>query len=65
MLPQKSIVPPTPLTDAEVLKTLKDMEDVIRYRLRMTEIVPVEMAKYRIGMVTGRLIKRTGPDDIL
>jgi hypothetical protein len=50
-LPQKLIIPLTPLTDAEVLKTLKDMEDVIRYRLRMTEIIPVEMAKYRIGMV--------------
>ena len=25
------------------------MEDVIRYRLRMSEIVPVEMAHFRIG----------------
>lgn len=47
--PQKLIIAPPPLTDAEVLKTLSDMEDIIRYRLRMTEIIPVEMSRYRIG----------------
>ena len=26
------------------------MEDTIRYRLKMTELVPVEMGKYRIGV---------------
>ncbi|KAJ7287402.1 mediator complex subunit MED14-domain-containing protein [Mycena rebaudengoi] len=46
---RKMIIPPTPLTDAEVLKTLTDMEDVIRYRLRMHEIIPVEMAQHRIA----------------
>ncbi|KAJ6558514.1 mediator complex subunit MED14-domain-containing protein [Mycena vulgaris] len=46
---KKMIVPPTPLTDAEVVKTLTDMEDVIRYRLRLHEIVPVEMAQHRIA----------------
>ncbi|KAK0461040.1 mediator complex subunit MED14-domain-containing protein [Desarmillaria tabescens] len=46
---KKSIIPPRPLTDAEVLKTLTDMEDVMRYRLRLTEIIPVEMSHYRIS----------------
>ena len=42
-------IPPTPLTDAEVIKTLSDMEETIRYRLRMTEIFPVEMSQHHIG----------------
>ncbi|KII92020.1 hypothetical protein PLICRDRAFT_103790 [Plicaturopsis crispa FD-325 SS-3] len=46
---KKLIVPATPLTDAEVVKTLRDMEDVMRYRLRMDEIVPVEMAHHEIA----------------
>ncbi|KAJ7647579.1 mediator complex subunit MED14-domain-containing protein [Roridomyces roridus] len=46
---KKMIVPPTPLTDAEVVKTLTEMEDVIRYRLRLHEIIPVEMAQHRIA----------------
>ncbi|KAJ6495613.1 mediator complex subunit MED14-domain-containing protein [Mycena vitilis] len=46
---KKMIIPPTPLTDSEVMKTLTDMEDAIRYRLRMHEIVPVEMAQHRIA----------------
>ena len=46
-------IPPTPLTDAEVIKTLSDMEETIRYRLRMTEIFPVEMSQYRIGELEG------------
>ncbi|THG95558.1 hypothetical protein EW026_g6123 [Hermanssonia centrifuga] len=46
---KKSVVPPTPLTDKEVSKALSDMEDVIRYRLRMNEIIPCEMANYRIA----------------
>ncbi|KAJ7502829.1 mediator complex subunit MED14-domain-containing protein [Mycena galericulata] len=44
---KKMIIPPTPFTDAEVVKTLTDMEDVIRYRLRLHEIIPVEMARHR------------------
>jgi hypothetical protein len=48
---QKMVIPPTPLTDAEVIKTMTDMEDVIRYRLRMHEIVPIEMAQHRIGTI--------------
>ena len=46
---QKVIVPPTPLTDDEVAKTLADVEDVIRFRLKMSEVIPIEMSKYRIG----------------
>ncbi|KAJ7690643.1 MED14-domain-containing protein [Mycena rosella] len=46
---KKMIIPPTPLTDAEVVKTLTDMEDGIRYRLRLHEIIPVEMAQHRIA----------------
>ncbi|RPD78468.1 MED14-domain-containing protein [Lentinus tigrinus ALCF2SS1-7] len=43
------VVPPTPLTDDEVSRTLADVEDAIRYRLRMSEIIPWEMSQYRIG----------------
>ncbi|KAJ7188529.1 mediator complex subunit MED14-domain-containing protein [Mycena filopes] len=46
---KKMIIPPTPLTDAEVIKTLTDMEDVIRYRLRLHEIIPVEMGQHHIA----------------
>ncbi|KAG6886292.1 hypothetical protein C0993_006702 [Termitomyces sp. T159_Od127] len=45
----KSLIPVTPLTDSQVTQTLKDIEDVIRYRLRMFEVVPVEMSQYRIA----------------
>ena len=43
------MVPVTPLTDLQVTQTLRDMEDVIRYRLRVSEVIPVEMSSYRIG----------------
>jgi mediator of RNA polymerase II transcription subunit 14 len=46
-------IPPTPLTDAEVIKTLSEMEETIRYRLRMSEIFPVEMSQYHIGEFKG------------
>ncbi|TFY60186.1 hypothetical protein EVJ58_g5313 [Rhodofomes roseus] len=46
---QKVVVPPTPLSDEEVAKTLSDVEDVIRLRLKMFEVVPIEMSKYRIA----------------
>ncbi|KAF8621558.1 hypothetical protein AX15_007725 [Amanita polypyramis BW_CC] len=45
---KKSIIPPPPLSDSEVSKTLADMEEVMRYRLRISEIVPVEMAQHCI-----------------
>jgi len=41
-------IPSTPLTDAEVAQTLFDMEETIRYRLRLQEIIPVEMSRYHI-----------------
>ncbi|KAG6829450.1 hypothetical protein H0H92_004510 [Tricholoma furcatifolium] len=44
----KSILPVTPLTDSQVEKTLEGMEDAIRYRLRVSELIPVEMAQNRI-----------------
>lgn len=46
---QKMAIPVTPLTDEQVQKTLSDMEDVMRYRLRMSEVIPVEMSRYQIG----------------
>ncbi|KAL4077046.1 mediator complex subunit MED14-domain-containing protein [Scleroderma yunnanense] len=46
---KKAIIPEPLLTDVEVTKTLGDMEDTIRYRLRMTEIIPVEMSQHRIA----------------
>jgi len=46
---QKLGIPPIPLTDEEVDKTFIDMEEAIRHRLRLSEIIPVEMSDYRIG----------------
>ncbi|KAF9559893.1 MED14-domain-containing protein [Agrocybe pediades] len=46
---KKIAIPQTPLTDEEVSRTLSDMEGIIRYRLRMTEIIPVEMSNYHIA----------------
>ncbi|KAI6103423.1 mediator complex subunit MED14-domain-containing protein [Pisolithus sp. B1] len=46
---KKSFIPTRPLTDTEVIKTLNAIEDTIRYRLRMTEIIPVEMSQHRIA----------------
>ncbi|OJT12740.1 Mediator of RNA polymerase II transcription subunit 14 [Trametes pubescens] len=43
------IIPPVPLTDEEVAKTLADIEDAMRYRLRTSEIVPWELSQYRIA----------------
>ena len=36
------------MNDDEVAKTLRDMEDQIRFRLRMKEVIPNEMAQYRV-----------------
>ncbi|KAF5388784.1 hypothetical protein D9757_005677 [Collybiopsis confluens] len=44
-----SIIPPTPLTDAEVIKTLVGIQDAIQFRLRLNEIMPVEMTRHRIA----------------
>ncbi|KAI0743387.1 MED14-domain-containing protein [Daedaleopsis nitida] len=43
------VVRPTPLTETEVSRTLADIEDAMRYRLRMSEIIPWEMSHYRIA----------------
>ncbi|KAH9894934.1 MED14-domain-containing protein [Cubamyces lactineus] len=45
---------PSPLSDEEVEKTLADIEDAMRYRLRTSEIIPWEMSQYRIA--DGRVI---------
>ncbi|KAH9963764.1 mediator complex subunit MED14-domain-containing protein [Russula dissimulans] len=45
---KKSIIPPPRLTDVQVSKTLSDLETLTRFRLRMIEIVPVEMSNYHI-----------------
>jgi len=42
-------IPSTTLTDVEVAQTLFQMEETIRYRLRLKEIIPIEMSRYRIG----------------
>ncbi|KAI0296496.1 mediator complex subunit MED14-domain-containing protein [Multifurca ochricompacta] len=47
---KKTIIPPSRLTDTEVSKILSDLEALTRFRLRMTEIIPVEMFNYRICM---------------
>ncbi|KAF9070889.1 mediator complex subunit MED14-domain-containing protein [Rhodocollybia butyracea] len=46
---KKSIIPPTPLTDTEVIKTLMGIQDEIQFRLRLNEVIPVEMARHRIA----------------
>ncbi|RDB24861.1 Mediator of RNA polymerase II transcription subunit 14 [Hypsizygus marmoreus] len=46
---KKAIIPVVPLSDDEVSKTLSDMEDIIRYRLRVSELIPVEMSRFRIA----------------
>ncbi|KAJ4500264.1 mediator complex subunit MED14-domain-containing protein [Lentinula lateritia] len=46
---KKSIIPPTPLTDAEVIKTLIGIQDAIQFRLRLNEVAPVEMSRQRIA----------------
>ncbi|CAL1707828.1 unnamed protein product [Somion occarium] len=43
------IVPPDPLTDEEVANTLAEVEHAMRYRLRMIDVIPLEMSKYRIS----------------
>ncbi|KAJ7594646.1 mediator complex subunit MED14-domain-containing protein [Mycena floridula] len=46
---KKMIIPPPRLTDAQIVKTLTDMEDVIRFRLQLSEVIPVEMLHHRIA----------------
>lgn len=42
-------LPPSPLTDASILGALLDLNTVLSYRLRVKEVVPVQMRSYRIG----------------
>src|ERR1700733_6241441 len=46
--PQQYIIPPTPLTDEKIEKVLADLEHAIRHRLRIDEIIPVEMVSYTV-----------------
>lgn len=46
---KETFVPPTPFSNDQVAKTMSDFEDLIRYRLRMDEIVPPEMSAYRVA----------------
>ncbi|KAF9497312.1 MED14-domain-containing protein [Pleurotus eryngii] len=46
---KKAFIPPPPLTDFEVRKTLVDIEDTIRFRLRTHEPVPIEMSEHHVA----------------
>ncbi|TRM70306.1 mediator complex subunit MED14-domain-containing protein [Schizophyllum amplum] len=46
---RKSVIPVKPLANAEVVETFRNLEQVMRYRLRTTEHIPVEMLQYRIA----------------
>ncbi|KAL1745364.1 mediator complex subunit MED14-domain-containing protein [Schizophyllum fasciatum] len=46
---KKSVIPIKPLTNPEVVSTFRELEQVMRYRLRTTEYIPVEMMQYRIA----------------
>ncbi|KAI0344782.1 MED14-domain-containing protein [Trametopsis cervina] len=43
------IIPPEPLSSDKIADTLSAIEDVMRYRLRMHELIPCEMDNYRIA----------------
>ncbi|KAI5889043.1 mediator complex, subunit MED14 [Schizophyllum commune H4-8] len=46
---KKSVIPVKPLTNPEVVSTFRELEQVMRYRLRTTEYIPVEMMQCRIA----------------
>ncbi|EKM54002.1 uncharacterized protein PHACADRAFT_174499 [Phanerochaete carnosa HHB-10118-sp] len=46
---KKFVVPPTPLANDQVSQTLADVEDTMRYRLRMHELIPRKMSHYRVA----------------
>ncbi|KAF4567770.1 mediator complex subunit [Pleurotus pulmonarius] len=46
---KKAFIPPPPLTDFEVRKTLIDIEDAMRFRLRTHESIPVEMCEHHVA----------------
>ncbi|KDQ15248.1 hypothetical protein BOTBODRAFT_31903 [Botryobasidium botryosum FD-172 SS1] len=46
---KKTFTPTLPLTNSKVRSLLTELEDVIRFRLRLHEIIPLEMQRYRIA----------------
>ncbi|KAI0316938.1 mediator complex subunit MED14-domain-containing protein [Amylostereum chailletii] len=42
-------IPPKPLTDDDIAQIFTRMESLVRYRLRMHEVIPIEMSNYRIA----------------
>ena len=50
-LSQKFFITPARLSDEDVRKSLTIMEEHIRYRLRIQEVIPTEMSQFRIGML--------------
>ncbi|KAL7409275.1 mediator complex subunit MED14-domain-containing protein [Mrakia frigida] len=46
---QTDFLPPSPLTDRSILRALLDLNNVIAYRLKVKEVVPVQMRNYRIA----------------
>ncbi|KIJ40950.1 hypothetical protein M422DRAFT_32064 [Sphaerobolus stellatus SS14] len=46
---KKLIISPKQLTNEQIERTLKAFDHLIRYRLRMNEIVPVEMCSYTVS----------------
>ncbi|KAI5889049.1 MED14-domain-containing protein [Schizophyllum commune H4-8] len=46
---KKSVIPVKPLTNPDVVSTFREVEQVMRYRLRTTEYIPIEMMQYRIA----------------
>ncbi|EJD37524.1 MED14-domain-containing protein [Auricularia subglabra TFB-10046 SS5] len=46
---KENFIPPKPFTNDQVERTMTDFEDLIRYRLRMDEIVPIEMSSYTVA----------------
>ncbi|KAG9318993.1 mediator complex, subunit Med14 [Chiua virens] len=49
---QRSIIPIPPMIDTKVIRTPSDMEEIMRYHLRMTETIHVKMSQHQIGTVT-------------
>ncbi|KAF8532543.1 mediator complex subunit MED14-domain-containing protein [Gautieria morchelliformis] len=46
---KKLIIPPKRLSKDEISQTLSSFDHLIRFRLRMSELVPVEMNKYSVS----------------
>lgn len=46
---QTDFEPVEPISDGDVSRALHQLDGVIRYRLRIVEVVPAEMGSFRIG----------------